>query len=184
MNIQRSKQFISILALMLYLAVALFAQDATISVTSETQWHRNAIDNAHMNARITDAADQYKQYAPIPRIAFYDIGFPKDKAEFESLNGYGILLVCALSQDGDELPIKRAYVVSEGKQVDLIKLKEIFVKNPDLKSQTVGTFGQYRVDSLYLFPVPYQRAVPQPRRSVFGGASSVSAGRGHALLQP
>ena len=153
MDIQRLKQFISVVALGLYFAVSLFAQDGIVSVTSETSWHGNAVDNAFMNAQIADAAVQYKQYPPIARIAFYDIGYPKTKAEFEALNGYGILLVSALSQDGNELPIKRAYIASEGKQFDLVKLKEIFVKNPDLKSQAVKTVGQYRVDSLYLFPV-------------------------------
>jgi hypothetical protein len=133
--------------------VPIFSQDKVVTLASETKWHRHAVDNAYMNGRISDAAEQYKQYAPIARIAFFDIGYPKDKAEFDQLNGYAILLISALSQSPDELPLKRAYVTVDGKQIELKGLNEISIKNEALTSQVVKTFGQYRSDALFLFPV-------------------------------
>ena len=124
-----------------------------VSVTTPEGWKKQTVDNAYMNKRVADAAEQYKEYAPIPRIAFYDIGYPKDGAEFTKMNGYAILLVSALSQNNEELPIKRTYVSSGGKEIELKKLKEIKIKSGEATSQTVKTFGEYRTDTLYLFPI-------------------------------
>ena len=132
--------------------VAIHGQ-GTVSLITPEGWKKQPVDNAYMNKRVADAAEQYKEYAPIPRIAFYDIGYPKDGAEFTQMNGYAILLVSALSQNSEELPIKRTYVNSGGKEIELNKLKEIKIKNGDATSQTVKTFGEYRTDTLYLFPV-------------------------------
>jgi len=129
------------------------AQDPLITVRTESKWHANTVDNASMNKRIADAAEQYKEYAPIPRIAFYDIGFPKDKAEFEELNGHGLLLVSAMSQDESELSIKKVYIIVNGKEIELKTLKQLLVKETDPESRIVKTFGSYRADALYLFPV-------------------------------
>ena len=146
-----------IIFLLLGFVITIAAQDTT-HIVSDAKWHRGAVDNAYMNRQIEQAAEEYKQYAPIVRIAFYDIGFPKDKAECEGLGGYGILLITALSQDGSELPVKRAYVASGGKEIELTKLNDLYIKVPTTDSQIVKTFGQYRVDSLYLFPV-YARSL-------------------------
>jgi len=146
-------QSVSIFVLGLSVAIYAVSQERVVTVPSETKWHRHAVDNAYMNKRISDAAEQYKEYAPIPRIAFFDIGYPKDRAEFAELNGYGILLVSALSQDPKELPIKRAYVEIGGKQIELKPVKEISVRNQDLTSQVVKTFGEYRTDVLFLIPI-------------------------------
>lgn len=131
-------------------AVSVIGQ--TVTVTSETRWHRSSVDNAYMNRHIAEVAEQYKEDAPIQRVGFYDIGYPMNDIEMRDMNGYAVLLVSALSQDADELPVKRAYVSVAGKEIELKLLKTISLKNTDLTSQTVKTFGQYRSDSLYLFP--------------------------------
>jgi hypothetical protein len=141
------------LAFVLFLAPTIFAQEKVVTVISESKWKQNKVNVADMNKRINDAAEQYKQYAPIPRIAFYDIGFPKDKAEFAELNGYGLLLISAMSQSEVELPIKRVYVVVDGQEIELKSLKQILTKEGNSESQIVKTFGLYRTDTLYLFPV-------------------------------
>lgn len=141
------------MAFLVFLSNPSLSQDAKITVRTESRWHRNKVDNAHMNKRIADAAEQYKEYAPIPRIAFYDIGFPKDKAEFAELNGYGLLLISSLSQNETELPLKRAYAVVDGKEIELKSIREVLIRNNDLTGQVVKTFGEYRADTLFLFPV-------------------------------
>ena len=150
-----SKKSVNLLVFLLaFLAfLPVMAQEGTVSVTTESKWHRNRVDVAYMNKRISDAAEEYKEYAPIPRIAFYDLGFPKDKAEFEQLNGYGVLLISAMSQTESELPLKRVYVTVEGEQIELKLLKQFLSKESDPASRTVKTFGFYRVDALYIFPV-------------------------------
>mgnify|MGYP007037813686 CR=1 FL=1 len=139
MTMNRASCFCTLTTILIafFAATTVVAQEKIATVTSESRWHRNAVDNAHMNRRIADAAEQYKEYAPIPRIAFYDIGFPKDQAEFEELNGYGILLVSALSQDASELPIKKVYAVVDGREFVLETIREISLKNNNLTSQVV-----------------------------------------------
>src|SRR5256886_14812020 len=56
--------------------------------------------------RIAAAARQYQQYAPIPRVAFFDIAYPADTGEYSGMAGYGLLLVTAISQTGTELPVR------------------------------------------------------------------------------
>src|SRR5688572_4235260 len=79
------------------------AQSTT--VVGPSTWHATPVDNERMNNRIASAAEQYKEYAPIPRIALYDIGYPMDAAEFTELNGHAILLISSMSQDPSELPL-------------------------------------------------------------------------------
>ena len=133
--------------------LAVQAQEKPVTVTTGDKWHRNRVDVAYMNKRISDAAEQYKQYAPIPRIAFYDIGYPKDAEEFERLNGHGILLVSAMSQNASELPIAKVYAVAGGQTVELKSLKRYLSEEADPASRVVKTFGAYRADELFLFPV-------------------------------
>jgi len=109
-----------------------------------------------MNTQISDAAEKYKEYAPIPRIAFFDIGYPKNKVEYGELNGYGILLVSSMSQDASELPLKRVFFSSNGQDHELVFLKEFKTMLASNDSQTAKTFGLHRVDSLYLFPVYFR----------------------------
>ncbi len=144
---------IFLLAFVIFLAPTTFAQEKVVNIVTESKWQQNKVDVADMNKRISDAAEQYKQYAPIPRIAFYDIGFPKDKAELTELNGYGLLLISAMSQNEVELPIKRVYVSVNGQEIELKSLKQILTKEGNLNSQVTKTFGLYRTDTLYLFPV-------------------------------
>ena len=141
------------LVFVIFVAIGVFAQEKTITVITETQWDQNKVNVASMNNRINDAAEKYKEFAPIPRIAFYDIAYPKDKAEFEELKGYGLLLISSMSQNEAELPLKKVYSNIDGKEIELKLLKKILSKETKLESQVVKTFGLYRMDAIYLFPV-------------------------------
>jgi hypothetical protein len=106
-----------------------------------------------MNQRLDDAATQNEAYAPIPRIALYDIGYPQSDDEFKELGGYAVLLITAVSQQQDELPLKRVYVLLDGKEIDLKPISSV-LSTPSSGSKTVvDTFGAYRSDDLYLLPV-------------------------------
>ena len=122
-------------------------------VISQQKWQKNSVAIAGMNQRISDAAEKFKQYGRIPKIAFYDIGYPKDEKEFDELNGYGFLLVVALAQDEKDLPLKRVFVSEGGKETELKLVKTVLSKSEDTESLVYKTFGAYRMDALYAFPV-------------------------------
>jgi hypothetical protein len=106
-----------------------------------------------MSERIDQAAIDYRSYAPIPRVVFYDIGYPHSDEESTTLDGNAVLLITALSQQREELPLKRVYVVLDGQEIDLRSLKSVLSEQRELESQSAKTFGPYRADELYLLPV-------------------------------
>lgn len=150
-KIRKTERFAILAIFLFYLSTAVFAQ--TTTVNTETRWHNDKVSIAYMNKQISDAAEKYKEYAPVPRAAFYDIGYPQNKAEFEELDGYCVLLLSTVSQNETELPLKRVYVLIDGKEIELTLFKEVFSKNSDANSQVYKTFGAFKVDSLYLIPV-------------------------------
>ena len=46
-----------------------------------------------MTKRIKDAAIQYQDYAPLPRIEIFDWAFGVDLSEYNKLNNFGILYI-------------------------------------------------------------------------------------------
>jgi hypothetical protein len=54
------------------------AQDDKHLVTPET-WSTGPVSTSEMNRRIKEAAVDYREYAPIPRIGFYDIAHPANR---------------------------------------------------------------------------------------------------------
>ncbi|MFQ5988990.1 MAG: hypothetical protein ACE5K9_03635 [Candidatus Methylomirabilales bacterium] len=96
---------------------------------------------------------QYNEYAPIPRVAFYDITFPANRAKYEDMVGFGLLLVTALVQDKNELPIARTYFRGSAGAADLVFITSVMSEVPDSEKIVAATFGKYRTDALYLFPL-------------------------------
>jgi hypothetical protein len=131
------------------LAIDLSAQ----TVISEQKWQKNSVVLAEMNKQISDTAEKYNQSGQFPKIAFHEIKYPNDEKEFNELNGYGFILVVALAQDEKDLPLKRVFVSADGKETELKLVNVVLSKNEDTESLVVNTFGQYRMDALYAFPV-------------------------------
>jgi hypothetical protein len=127
--------------------------------TPGTTWRDKPATPERMNERIEGAADKYKAYAPIPRVVFYDIGYPRNNEELAALDGHAVLLITALSQERDELPLKRVYVSLEGQETNLTSLKSVLSEDVNSDGQPAKTFGRFRADELYLLPA-YLRLKP------------------------
>jgi len=114
-------------------------------------WSKTAVTNTALDARIRDAATQYRTYAPIPRTAFFDIAYPKDSSEAQALSGYAVLVVTALVQDSTELPLTELYfrTASGDQHCDLYSSVASVVVDTVIR----GTFGKFRLDALYLIPL-------------------------------
>jgi len=116
-------------------------------------WNNKPVTPAALQQRIETAAVQYAQYAPVARVAFYDIAFPRNADEYSALDGYAVLLITALSQEQTELPLKKVYVRADGKEIELKQISAVLSKQSNASDQAAKTFGAYRVDALYLLPV-------------------------------
>lgn len=131
------------------LSAAVFAQ----TISEKTVWHDNPVNVERINQRLEGYAEKYKSYAPIQRMALYDIGYPHNEEEYNQLDGQAILMITALSQKEGELPLKRVYVIADGKEIELVSIKTFLSKISDAKNQVGVVFGANRVDALYLLPV-------------------------------
>ena len=116
-------------------------------------WKNEPPMPVRMNQQIEEGAVKYAAYAPIPRIVFYDIGYPENGHEYAALDGNSVILFTAISQDRGELPLKKAYVLLEGKEIELKLLRVGLSEMPVNDSAAAKTFGRFRADALYLFPM-------------------------------
>ena len=123
------------------------------SVAEPGVWRNQPATPARMSQRIEEAAVQYAAHAPIPRIVLYDIGFPNGEQEYAALDGNAVILLTALSQNRDELPVQRVYAVSDGKEIELKLIKVVLAELPTTDSASANTFGRFRADALYLLPM-------------------------------
>src|SRR5437763_15016616 len=92
---------------------------ARVHVESDAGWSHGSVSNGALDARLAAAARQYRNYAPVPRIAFFDLAYPKASSQAAALNGYAVLVVTAVLQDSTELPLLRVYVRSISGDRDL-----------------------------------------------------------------
>jgi hypothetical protein len=129
------------------------SQDEPLHLVGEGSYTLQPVSSETISARIQEVAVQYRAYAPIPRVGFFDIAFPADREEYHEMGGHGLMLVTALVQDQTELPLSRLYIDSDSTQEDL-RLLTSLLSTVDLQDEVVlATLGPHRMDALYLFPV-------------------------------
>jgi hypothetical protein len=85
------------------------------------------------------------------RTAIIDFAWPSSESEYKALGKYVVVLVSAVSQSADELPLKRVYVENASGVITLQKIASIRRDVPQ-KSQIFAMLGPYREDSFYLAP--------------------------------
>lgn len=129
------------------------AQTPAVHLETALPWSNVAVTNAAIDARIQDAEAQARAYAPIPRFALYDMAYPKDSADAAAMHGYAILVVTALVQDSSELPLARVYVRDVTGDHALTRAASIKSFVPASQSAVRSTFGRFRWDAIYLFPL-------------------------------
>jgi hypothetical protein len=81
----------------------------------------------------------------------YDVGWPVDVAEYRALGKHGVLLVAALSQQADELPLRRVYTLAGSK---IIPLQRLFSTRRAVPAGSLAhkVFGPYQEEGFYLVP--------------------------------
>lgn len=114
--------------------------------TFEAVTQKNILESIH------ESIEKYRNILPVERISLYDITYPKDKKEFNKLNGNSLILLTSITHTKEEFPIKRVFVeTNEGKEYTLLKLLEIGVEvNEKIVKES---FGKYRSDAVYLLPL-------------------------------
>ena len=142
-----NRPLVAATAVMLASAPALARCQDSTHVERALGWLSTPVSAAALDGRIGQAAVEYHQYAPIPRIALFDIAFPKDSTEAVALAGNAVLVVTAIVQDSSELPLRRVYLGTD----DLVRFAAAGSHVVD--STVARTFGRYRMDAVFLVPL-------------------------------
>ena len=143
---------LSALLLATTLLIACASGENTVHLVGPGSWAESPVALDAMNQRVEEAAAEYREHAPVPRIALFDIAYPATQTELEATGGYGILLITALSQDLSELPPKRVVVSSHGNEHVLEQLHSTAVIESH-SSSVAKVLGEHRWDGLYLYPL-------------------------------
>lgn len=141
-------QFLLVSLLLAYTAPA----QAEEHIIDKGYWASQPVSPMEMNLRVESAAAEYEEYAPVPRVALYDIAYPKDIEEFSATDGNGLLLVVVVVQDDRETPPKRVYLRAQGKDVPLTLISSVSSKQGG-DTKVTKVFGRSRWEGLYYFPV-------------------------------
>src|SRR5436309_5365190 len=126
---------------------------APVHLESDAGWSHGSVSNGALDARLAAAARQYHSYAPVPRIAFFDLAYPKDSTEAAAMNGYAVLVVTAVVQDSTELPLPHVYVRSVNGDRELPLVARVASWLPASDTIVRPTFGKFRLDASYLLPI-------------------------------
>jgi hypothetical protein len=134
-------------------ALLVLASPASAQVRSKGAVSQRAVTPEAIEQRLQDSAESTRKMSAsgAARSALIDFAWPQDKAEYLALGKYVVVLVNAVSQQADELPLKRVYVESNGREITLEKIGSIRREVPE-SSPVYAMLGRYREDAFYLAP--------------------------------
>ncbi len=135
-----------------------------------SSWKNQPVTPERINQRIEQASVQVN--GPVPRGILYDIAYPRDNAELESLGGHAVILLTSLTHDRNELPLQRVYVSLDGQEIELKQIKLVLSEQTDANRLSVKMFGAFRADALYLLPA-YLRLRPGSLIADFAGGQTL-----------
>lgn len=75
-----------------------------------------------------------------------------NRAEFEALGRYALLLIAVWTQKADGLPVKRVFIRADGQEIPIQKVSS-WQTDVDKTSATAKMYGPYREDGFYLVPL-------------------------------
>jgi hypothetical protein len=93
-----------------------------------------------------------KQWPTLERERYYRILTPHDRAEFDALGRYGILLLTIVTRSAQELPLKRIYLRMPDREIPILKVAS-WRRDVLPTLVTYKMYGPYREDAFYLFPL-------------------------------
>jgi hypothetical protein len=139
--------FASVLVVSL-LAVFLLAASAQSQMLTKSPEATGAVTPDDMTKRLEQTAERTRKISPsgAPRAVQLDFAWPQDEDEYRRLAKYVIVLVTAVTQDEQELPLKRVYIRNKWNRI-ASERREV-AKD----SLTGSMLGSYREDSFYLAP--------------------------------
>lgn len=134
-------------------ALLLLASPASAQIIGKGPVSHHAVTPKEIEQRLEENAENTRKISArgAARTALIDFVWPQDKQEYLALGKYVVVLINAVSQEADELPLKRVYVESNGREITLEKIGSIRSDVPKT-SPVYSMLGSYREDAFYLAP--------------------------------
>jgi hypothetical protein len=135
------------------IALLLLASPATAQITRKGPVGQASVTPDVITKRLAETARDTQNISAkgAARTAIIDFAWPSNESEYKALGKYVVVLVSAVSQSADELPLKRVYVENASGVITLQKIASIRRDVPQ-NSQIFAMLGPYREDSFYLAP--------------------------------
>ena len=106
-----------------------------------------------IDKRLEARAAEIQKMAPrgANRFVLFDVAWPENHDEYRALGRHAVVVIVAVSQQADRLPLRRVYTMVGDRRIELQK---IWSKGRDVPegSVTRTVFGPYREDAIYLVP--------------------------------
>jgi hypothetical protein len=113
---------------------------------------QHAVTPAEMGRRLEQQAEDTKRIAPrAARVALVDFAWPQNAEEYRATGKFIVVLVVAVSQLEEELPLKRLYVQAGNRVVPLQKMSSERRTLPE-GSGVATVLGRFREDAFYVAP--------------------------------
>jgi len=138
---------------LIWILTAFLAAAAPAQTLSQRPVAQNPVTVAEMTERLEKSAVRTAKSAPqgAARGASVDFTWPADTEEYRKVAKHVLVLVSVVTQDAAELPLRRVYVDSNGKQTALTRLSSQR-SGVARGSVTFSTLGPHREDGFYLAP--------------------------------
>jgi hypothetical protein len=140
-------------ALLIWMLAAFHCSAAHAQTLTQRPVAQNPVTSAEMTGRLEKSAVRTAKSAPqgAARGASVDFTWPADAEEYRKLAKHVLVLVSVVTQDAAELPLRRVYVDSNGKQTALTRLSS---QRSSVAggSVTFSVLGPHREDGFYLAP--------------------------------
>ena len=139
--------------LLVFLLALLLSQTAAAQTLTQRPVSQDPVTPADMSERLEKSAIDTAKVAPkgAARGSSVDFCWASDPDEYRALAKHVIVLVSVVTQDAAELPLRRVYVDSNGKQTQLTRLSSQR-SGVARESLTFSVLGQHREDGFYLAP--------------------------------
>jgi TonB family protein len=127
---------------------------AALCGLAQVQERSPKTEQGRIAAKIAAAAVEH-EHSPLPRILLFDVAFPANAEEANALKGNALLQVSMITRDEKERPIKRVYIVKDGREHTLSNACSIcsFWRQAARDTAEFNAFGEFRQDALFLLPI-------------------------------
>jgi hypothetical protein len=126
---------------------------AVVHLEDRVAYTRGPVTNRVTDARLLEAANQYRAIGRAARFGLFDLAYPADSVDLPAFDGFAVLLVTVVSQDSSELPPGRVFLRYDSHEAPLRLLGGLFSPVADPTVRLV--LGRYRVDAFYLVPTRF-----------------------------